>query len=104
MVSMIVGLVALLSIGGLIIAGTRFSLYLFYLQNAEGTHSFAHPAPAADEQPRYSTAYNVERPTYAPVMSSESSSSRYALGSLMVIAVILVLAIMAVISFTGMLH
>lgn len=104
MVSMIVGLVALLAIGGLIIAGTRFSLYLFYLQNAEGTHSFAHPTPA-DERPSFSTAYNVERPTYAPVLSSESSSSRYALGSLMVIAIILVLAIIAVISvIAGMPH
>jgi hypothetical protein len=99
----LVALVALLVVTGLIIGGTRFSLYLFLLKN-ESTHRFAQRMPYTEERMSHDK-HGVERPTYYETVSSTSSSARYARSSLTVIAFFLLLAIMATISIVaGLFH
>jgi len=100
MESILVALVALFVVIGLIIGGTRFSLYLFLLK-AESTQRFAQRLPGTEERMPHNNEYGVERPTYYETVNSSSSSARYARSSLMVIALFLLLAIMATISIVG---
>src|SRR5712691_7571213 len=93
----LVALVALLVVTGLIIGGTRFSLYLFLLKT-ESTHRFAQRMPDTEERMSQDNEYGVGRPTYYETVNSSSSSAHYARSSLMVIAFFLLLAIMATIS------
>lgn len=100
----LVALVALLIVVGLIIAGTRFSLYLFLLK-AEGTRRYAQHMPGTKERMSQNNKYAVERPSYYETMNTSSSSAHYARNSLMVIAFFLLLAIMASISIVaGLFH
>ncbi len=100
----LVALVALLVVTGLIIGGTRFSLYLFLLKT-ENTHRFAQRMPYTEERMSQDNEYGVERSTYYETVSSSSSSARYARSSLMVVAFFLLLAIMATISIVaGLFH
>ena len=104
MESILVALVALLVVSGLIIGGTRFSLYLFLLK-IENTHRFAQRLPNTEERMLQDNGYGVERPKYYETVSSSSSSARYARSSMMVIALFLLLAIMATISIvSGLFH
>ncbi len=95
--SIIVTLVALLVVIGLIAIGTRISLYL-YLQRAEGTQHFTRRMPIADERLGLDIIYTVKRPRYHRVMDTEFAGSRYALRSVMVMALILLLTVMAAVS------
>ena len=100
----LVALVALLVVTGLIIGGTRFSLYLFLLK-AEGTHRFAQRMSDTEARMSQDSEYGVEHPTYYETLNTNSSSARYARSSLMVMAFFLLLAIMATISIVaGLFH
>jgi hypothetical protein len=101
--SILIALVALLVAFGLIIGGTRFSLYLFLL-NVEESHR--RPAtPAKNEQFRPDNQSNVERPVYSNAVDTGFTSARYARSSLMVIGLFLLLAIMAAITISsGIFH
>ena len=100
----LVALVALLVVTGLIIGGTRFSLYLFLLKT-EGTRRFAQHVPVTNERMLQDNEYGVERPLYYETVNTSSSSARYARNSLMVVAFFLLLAIMATISIVaGLFH
>jgi hypothetical protein len=92
-----VTLVALLVVIGLIAIGTRISLYL-YLQRAEETHRFTRRMPVADERSGSDSIYTVKRPRYRRVMDTEFASPRYAVRSVMVIALIFLLTVMAAVS------
>jgi hypothetical protein len=100
----LVALVALLVVMGLIIGGTRFSLYLFLLKTGN-TRRYAQRMPYTKERMQQDYEYGVERPTYYETVNSSSSSAHYARGSLMVIAFLMLLAIMATISVVaGLFH
>lgn len=100
----LVALVALLIVVGLIIAGTRFSLYLF-LMKAEGTRHYAQHVPASEERVSHHNEYAIESPLYYKTLNTSSSSARYARNSLMMVAFFLLLAIMATISIAaGLFH
>jgi hypothetical protein len=100
----LVALAALLVVTGLIIGGTRFSLYLFLLKT-ESTRRFAQRMPDTEERMSHNNEYGVERPTYYETLNTGSSSAHYARSSLMVIAFFLLLAIMATISIVaGLFH
>ena len=100
----LVALVALLVVTGLIIGGTRFSLYLFLLKTGN-THRFAQRMLYTEERMSQDSEYRVERPTYYETVNSSSSSARYARSSMMVIALFLLLAIIATISIVaGLFH
>ena len=105
--SILIALVALLVAFGLVIGGTRFSLYLFLL-NVEESHRIARrmPAtPASNELSRPDNEHNVERPMYKNTVDNGFTSARYARNSLMVIGLILLLSIMAFIStLSGIFH
>ena len=102
--SILVALIALLVTAGLVIAGTRFSLYLFLLK-AEGTRHFAQHRPVTEERILRDSEYGVERPLYYQTLDTDRSSARYARNSLLVIAFLLLLAIMATMSLmAGLLH
>ena|SRR5579859_7928305 len=100
----LVALAALVVIAGIIIAGTRFSLYLFLL-NVEANQVNAQRGPFAEEHMIQDTVYGVEQPLYYETLDTGSSSARYARNSLMAIAFLLLIAIMAIISIAaGMFH
>jgi hypothetical protein len=99
----LVTLVALLVVTGLIIGGTRFSLYLFLLKT-ESTHRFAQRMPDTEERMSQNNEYSVERPLYYETVNTSHSSARYARSGLMVVAFFLLLAIMATISIAGLFH
>jgi hypothetical protein len=104
METILVALVALLVTSGLLIAGTRFSLYLFLL-NAEDTHRFSQYRPVTEERMSQNNKYGVERPLYYETVNTSHSSARYALSGLIVVAFFLLLAIMATISIVpGLFH
>jgi hypothetical protein len=101
---LLVALAALVVIAGIIIAGTRFSLYLFLL-NVEANQTNAQRRPVAEEPVLYENAYGVEQPLYYKTLDTGSSSARYARNSLVVVAFLLLIAIMAIISIAaGMFH
>jgi hypothetical protein len=93
----LVALVALVVIAGIIIAGTRFSTYLFLLK-LEADQFYAQRRPVAGERMVQDNAYGVEQPLYYETLDAGSSSSRFARNSLMVVAFFLSIAIMAIIS------
>ncbi len=95
--SILVALVALVVSIGLIVGGTRFSTYLF-VQSTERTRRFVQRRPVTGELISQDSEYRVERPMYYEVMDTGGSSARYARGSLMVIALILLIAIITTIS------
>lgn len=100
----LVALVALLVVVGLIIGGTRFSVYLFLLKT-ESTHRFAQRMPGTEERISQGIEYGVERPLYYETVNTGNSSARYARNSLMILSFFLLLAIMATISIVaGLLH
>ena len=100
----LVALVALLVTAGLLIAGMRFSLYLFLLKT-EGTRHFAQHMPVTEVRMSQDNEYGVERPLYYETLNTSSSSARYARNSLMVIAFFLLLAITATMSIVaGLFH
>lgn len=100
----LVALVALVVAAGLVIAGTRFSLYLFLLK-VEGTRNYAQHRPVAEERTLQDNEYSVRRPLYYETLDTGNRSARYARNSLMVIAFFLLLAIMAIISSAaGLFH
>lgn len=100
----LVALAALVVIAGIIIAGTRFSLYLFLL-NVEANQANVQRRPVAEERMIQDNAYSVEQPSYYKTLDTGSSSARYARNSLMAVAFLLMIAIMAVISMVaGVFH
>ncbi|HKV57972.1 MAG TPA: hypothetical protein VJO32_06810 [Ktedonobacteraceae bacterium] len=100
----LVALVALFVAVVLIIGGTRFSLYLFLL-SVEGTRHFAQRMPTTKERMPQDTAYRVERQMYYGNVDTGSSSARFARNSLIVIALILLLGIVATVSIVaGLFH
>ena len=100
----LVALVALLVVAGLIIGGTRFSLYLFLLKTGS-THRFAQRIPYTEERMSQNNEYRVKRPLYYENTNTSNSSARYARNSLMIISFFLLLAIMATISIVaGLFH
>ncbi len=100
----LVALAALVVMTGIIIAGTRFSLYLFLL-NVEANQANAQRRPIAEERLTQTNAYGVEQPLYYKTLDTDSSSARYARNSLMAVAFLLLIAIMAVISIAaGVFH
>ena len=100
----LVALAALVVIAGIIIAGMRFSLYLFLLK-VEANQQNAQRRPVAEERMIQNNAYGVEQPLYYETLDSSSSSARYARNSLMVVAFLLLIAIMAIISIAaGVFH
>lgn len=99
----LVALVALFVAIVLIIGGTRFSLYLFLL-NAEGTRHFTQRMPVTEERMPQDIEYRVERQTYYE-NADINSSARFARNSLIVIALILLLGIVATVSVVaGLFH
>jgi hypothetical protein len=101
---LLVALAALVVIAGIIIAGTRFSLYLFLL-NVEANQTNAQRRHVAEEPVLYENVYGVEQPLYYKTLDTGSSSARYARNSLVVVAFLLLIAIMAIISIAaGMFH
>jgi hypothetical protein len=96
----LVALVALLVVVGLIIGGTRLSVYLFLLKT-ESTHRYAQRMPGTEVRMSQDSEYGVERPTYYETVNTSSRSAHYARSSLMVIAFFLLLAIMATISIVA---
>ncbi|HEU0003683.1 MAG TPA: hypothetical protein VFQ36_22435 [Ktedonobacteraceae bacterium] len=99
----LVALVALFVAIVLIIGGTRFSLYLFLL-NAEGTRRFTQRMPVTEERMPQDIEYRVERQMYYE-NADISSSARFARNSLLVIALILLLGIVATVSVVaGLFH
>ena len=102
--SILVALIALLVIAGLVIGGTRFSLYLFLLK-AEGTRHFVQRRPVTEERILQNSEYGVERPLYYQTVDTGSSSARFARNSLLLIAFLLLLAIMVTMSIlAGLFH
>ena len=100
----LVALAALAVMAGIIIAGTRFSLYLFLL-NVEANQLNAQRRPVAEERMIQDNAYGVEQPLYYKTLDTGSSSARYARNSLMMVASLLLIAIMAIISIAaGVFH
>jgi|SRR5581483_2372690 len=100
----LVALVALFVAIVLIIGGTRFSLYLFLL-NAEGTRRFTQRMPVTEERMPQDIEYRVERQMYYDNVDMSSSSARFARNSLIVIALILLLGIVATVSVVaGLFH
>jgi len=100
----LVALVALSVTAGLIIAGTRFSTYLFLLK-VEANQLNAQRRPVVEEGMLRDNAYGVEQPLYYDTLDTDSSSARYARNSLMVVAFFLLIAIMAIISIAaGVFH
>ena len=100
----LVALAALVVITGIIIAGTRFSLYLFLL-NVEANQANAQRRPVAEERITQMNAYGVEQPLYYKTLDTGSSSARYARNSLIAVAFVLLIAIMAIISISaGVFH
>ena len=100
----LVALVSLLVAIGLIVGGTRFSLYLFLLK-IEGTRRFAQYRPVTEERMSQDNEYGVERPLYYETVNTGNSSARYARNSLMILSFFLLLAIMTTISIVaGLLH
>jgi hypothetical protein len=97
---LLVALVALVVIAGIIIAGTRFSLYLFLLR-VEASQQNAPRRPVAEERMARDMAYSVEQPLYYKTLETGSSSARYARNGLMALAVSLLIAIMAIISIAA---
>jgi hypothetical protein len=95
--SILAALAALVVSIGLIIGGTRFSTYLF-VQSTERTRRFAQHRPVTGEMRSQDSEYRVERPMYYEAMDTGGGSARYARSSLMVIALILLLTIVATIS------
>lgn len=93
----LVALVALVVMAGIIIAGTRFSTYLFLLR-LEANQFNARRRPVADERLLRDNAFGVEQPLYYKTLDAGSSSARFARNSLVVIALFLFIAIMAIIS------
>ena len=101
---LLVALAALVVMAGIIIAGTRFSLYLFLLK-VEASQQNAPRRPVAEERMARDIAYSVEQPLYYKTLDTGSSSARYARNSLMAVAFLLLLAIMAIISIAvGVFH
>ena len=96
----LVALAALVVMTGIIIAGTRFSLYLFLL-NVEANQANAQRRPVAEERRIQDNAFGVEQPLYYKTLDTGSSSARYARNSLMAVAFLLLIAIMAVISIAA---
>jgi len=97
-------LVALLVVIALIAGGMCFSLYLFS-QNSAMTHRFERRMSATNEWSRLDNEHTIESPMYYGAMDTGYTSARYARGSLMVIALILLLSIMAIVSvLSGVLH
>jgi hypothetical protein len=87
-------LLLLLFLGGtmvLIVGGTRVSLYLF-TQNALENQPIVHRTPIVTEKPI------VERQANYRIAETENTSARYARGSLMVLASMLLLTIIAAVS------
>ena len=100
----LVALAALAVMAGIIIAGTRFSLYLFLL-NVEANQLNAQRRPVAEERMVQENAYGVKQPLYYKTLDTGSSSARYARNSLMMVASLLLIAIMAIISIAaGVFH
>lgn len=100
----LVALAALVVIAGLIIAGTRFSLYLFLL-NVEADQQNAQRRPVTEERVIQDNAYGVKQPLYYKTLDTGSSSARYARNSLMVAGFVLLIAVMAIISIAaGLFH
>ena len=100
----LVALVALVVAAGIIIAGTRFSLYLFLLQ-IEATRQYAQRRPVAEERMLRDNVYGVEQPLYYKNLDTGSSSARYARNSLLVVAFFLLIAILAIMSIgSGLFH
>ncbi|GAC1566285.1 MAG: hypothetical protein NVS3B14_07430 [Ktedonobacteraceae bacterium] len=95
--SILIALLAPAVVIGLIVGGTRISLYLF-IQNVEASKRFAHRMPAVDERSLQENEPTVKSPVYYRVLNMENSNTRYAWRSLVVIALVLLLAIMASIS------
>ena len=102
--SILVALVALVIAIGLIVGGTRFSLYLYSLK-AEGNQRLTQRMPVIEERISQDTEYRVERQQYYEIVDTGSSSARYARSGLLVVALILTLAVVATIStVTSLLH
>jgi flagellar basal body-associated protein FliL len=100
----LVALAALVVLAGLIIAGTRFSLYLFLL-NVEANQTSTQRGPVAEEPMLYDNAYGVEQSLYYKTLDTGSTSARYARNSLVVVAFLLLIAMMAIISIAaGVFH
>jgi hypothetical protein len=100
----LVALVALVVAAGIIIAGTRFSLYLFLLK-FEANQLNAQRRPLAEERMLRDNVYGVQRPSYYETLDTSSSSARYARNSLLLVAFFLLVAIMAIISIgAGLFH
>ena len=97
---LLVALIVLIVIVGLIIAGTRFSTYLFLL-TVEANQLHARRRPVVEEGMVRDTVYGVEHPSYYENLDTGSSSARYARNILVIVAVILLIAIAAIISFTA---
>ena len=95
--AMLTALVGLLIVTGFIVVGIRISLYLFS-HHAAGTHHFTPDMPVAGERLRSNTLHTVRRPRYHRVLNTGHSNGRYALHTIIVIALILLLTIMATIS------
>lgn len=100
----LVALAALFVSLGLIVGGTRFSLYLFLLK-ADSAHRFVQRMPVTEEQMSQTSEYGVDRHTYYGNVYSNSSSARYARNLMLVIALILLFGIMVAISIVaGLFH
>ena len=100
----LVALVALLVTAGLIIAGTRFSIYLFLLK-LEVDQFNAQRRPVAGERMVRDSAYGVEQSLYYETLDAGSSSARFARNSLLVVASFLLIAVLVIISFAaGVFH
>ena len=100
----LVALLALVVMAGLIIAGTRFSLYLFLL-NVEASQTNTQRRPVAEESVLYENTYGVEQPLYYKTLDTGSSSARYARNGLIAVAFLLLIAIIATISIAaGVFH
>ncbi|HEY6541008.1 MAG TPA: hypothetical protein VIZ18_08730 [Ktedonobacteraceae bacterium] len=100
----LVALVALVVIAGIIIAGMRFSLYLFLLK-VEANQMNARHRPVVEERMVRDNAYGVKQPLYYETLDTGSSSARYARNSFMLVAFFLLIAIMGIISIgAGLFH
>ncbi len=100
----LVALAALAVMAGIIIAGTRFSLYLFLLK-VEASQQNAQRRPVAGERMTLENAYGEEQSLYYETLDSSTSSARYARNSLVLVAFFLLIAILAIISIgAGLFH
>ena len=93
---LLVALIALIVIIGLIIAGTRFSTYLFIL-TVEANQLHARRSSAVEDGMVQDSAYGVGQPLYYKTLDTGSSSARLARNVLVVVAVILLIAVAAII-------